>query len=76
MAQPTLKSLLGKRTETTAWLKSWVASTKTEISIEDHQQNLLFGNELNDTVPSFCITLDDEIVGSVTGTDAATADPY
>lgn len=71
MAQPTLKSILGKRTETTAWLQSWVASTKTEISIEDHQQNLLFGNALNEPVASFSITLDDEIVGSVKGTDDA-----
>lgn len=71
MAQPTLKSILGKRTETTAWLQSWVASTKTEISVLDNQQNLLFGCALNDTVLSFPITLDDEIVGNVKGADTA-----
>ena len=71
MAQPTLKSILAKRTETTAWLQSWVASTKTEISIEDHQGNLLFGIALHNSDQSFPITLNNEIVGSVKGTDAA-----
>ena len=71
MAQPTLKSILAKRTELTAWLQSWVASTKTEISIEDHQENLLFGIALHNSDQSFPITLNNEIVGSVKGTDAA-----
>ena len=71
MAQPTLKSILGKRTETTAWLQSWVASTNTAICIEDHEQNILFGNELNDITQLFPIKLDDEIVGCIKGKDAA-----
>ncbi len=47
MAQPTLKSLLGKRSETTAWLQSWTEMTKSEIVVEDSQHNVLFGTAIN-----------------------------
>ena len=46
MAQPTLKSLLGKRSETTAWLQTWADISTCEITVEDIQKNILFGTAL------------------------------
>lgn len=71
MAHPTLKSLLGKRSETTAWLQSWADMTKAEITVEDSQNNILFGTSLPNELPSYTVTLDGEISGYVKGTDNA-----
>ena len=71
MAQPTLKSLLGKRSETTAWLQQWTAITKSDIVVEDSQHNLLFGTALTNEQQTFPVTLDGEIAGYVIGTDTA-----
>ena len=67
MAQPTLKSLLGKRSETTAWLQSWVAMSNMEIVVEDDQNNILFGSALTGELQTFTVTLDNEISGFVKG---------
>lgn len=68
MSRPTLKSLLAKRSETTAWLQSWVESTKTELSVEDHQNNILFGETTSmNEQQSYPVTLHDQISGWVKG---------
>ncbi len=67
MAQPTLKSLLGKRSETTAWLQHWTVTTKSDIVVEDSQNNLLFGTSLNSGQQTFPVTLEGEIAGYIKG---------
>ena len=67
MAQPTLKSLLGKKSETTAWLQSWAAMSNTAIVVEDSQNNILFGSALTGEPQTFTVTLDNEISGFVKG---------
>ena len=72
MAQPALKSLLGKRSETMAWLQVWAETTKINLTIEDNQANILFGSAINKATQIFPITLDNEMQGCVKG-DAETA---
>ena len=72
MAQATLKSLLGKRSETTAWLHSWAAMSNTKIVVEDSQNNILFGSILIEDTSAFPVTLDNEISGYVKGAGNAT----
>ncbi len=67
MAQPTLKSLLGKRSDTTAWLQQWVASAKAEIVVEDAQHSILFSTATATPQLEFPVTLDDTIAGYVKG---------
>jgi adenylate cyclase len=68
MSSPTLKSLLGKRTETTAWLHSWVSVTDSEITVEDNDRNLLFGNaSAAHNHEGYPVILNEEIVGRVKG---------
>ena len=67
MAQPTLKSLLGKKSETTAWLVSWKEMTNADISVEDNQNSLLFGTSSANNHETFPVTLDEEISGWVKG---------
>jgi hypothetical protein len=71
MSQPTLKSLLGKRSETIAWLQSFVDFTKKEISVLDDKNNLLFGNNLANEHPSHSIILNDQVLGLVKGDEEA-----
>ncbi len=66
MLQGNLKSLLGKRSEATAWLKQWVIANN-EISIEDAQHNLLFGEILNGAPPSYPLVVDQEVAGYIKG---------
>jgi len=72
MAHATLKSLLGKRSETTAWLQQWTATTKSDIVVEDAQHTILFGIALTNEQPSYPVTLDGEISGYVKGDENAT----
>lgn len=67
MAQPTLKSILGKRSETTAWLQSWSAITNTAITIEDNQKNILFETLSSNITQAYPVILDGEIAGYVKG---------
>ena len=67
MAQPTLKSLLGKKSETTAWLQTWKEMANADISVEDNQNNILFGTASVSNQQSFSVTLDEEILGCVKG---------
>jgi len=67
MAQSTLKSLLGKRSETTAWLLSWIEMTKTAIVVEDVQHNILAGTSTEQEQQIFPVTLDNETAGYVKG---------
>jgi len=67
MAQPTLKSLLGKRTELTAWLQTWSAMIKTDFAVEDSQHTLLYGTLTAGEPGSFPVILDNEIAGYVRG---------
>ena len=71
MAQPTLKSLLGKKSETKAWLLSWTEMTKTDITVEDIQHNVLFGASLTSEQQSYPVTSDGEIAGYVKGNSTA-----
>jgi len=70
MSLPTLKSLLGKKSEVTAWLQSFLEMTKAEISVEDNQHNLLFGSAPNPS-QTFPVTLENETVGWVNGDERA-----
>ena len=68
MAQPTLKSILGKRSEITAWLKSWTENTGTSITVEDNQHNPLFCTENSpENEPAYPVLLEDETMGWVKG---------
>ena len=67
MAQPTLKSLLGKRSDTTAWLLQWVETTKAEIVVEDAQHNMLYSSTAAIDQTEFPVILDDDVVGYVKG---------
>ena len=71
MAQATLKSLLGKRSETTAWLQAWTAMSNTKIVVQDCENNILFGSTLTTNPQTFSVTLSDEIAGYVKGADTA-----
>jgi adenylate cyclase len=67
MAQPTLKSVLGKRSEITAWLHSWTVMNNVSIAIEDNLNNLLFGTAPANKLEPYPVMLDDEIAGNVFG---------
>jgi len=67
MSQTTLKSILGKRSEMTAWLQTWIEITKIEIVVEDFQNNLLFGNAVIHEHQKYPVNLNDETVGWVSG---------
>ena len=67
MSQPTLKSLLGKKSEAMAWLLSWKEMTKAEISVEDNQNKVLFGTELTGEQSAFPVMLEAEVSGWVKG---------
>lgn len=69
MAQPTLKSLLGKRSDTTTWLQQWAATTKTPFVVEDAQHNVLFGSPLTGEQNTYPVSLENEIAGYVKGMD-------
>jgi adenylate cyclase len=72
MAQPTLKSLLGKRSETTAWLQSWSTMDQTAIIVADSQNIVVFTSTHPGEFPStFPVILEDEICGYVKGTEKA-----
>jgi adenylate cyclase len=71
MAQPTLKSLLGKRGETAAWLQSWLEMTNTSIAVKDQQGNYIFGTPETIHSSSFAVELENEIAGYVEGDAAA-----
>jgi len=71
MAHPTLKSLLGKKTETTAWLQALVDTNKSLLTIEDNQDNILFGTTITTHSHTFPVTLDEEILGWVKGDEHA-----
>lgn len=70
MSSPSLKSLLAKRSETTAWLQSWIDKTQAVIAIEDHQHQLVFGNESARDHSTYPILFQDGIVGQVKGDQA------
>jgi adenylate cyclase len=67
MSLPTLKSLLGKKAETTAWLHSWKEMMNAQIVVEDNQNNLLFGVALSGEQQSHPVTLEGEVSGWVKG---------
>ena len=67
MAQPTLKSLLGKKSEITAWLQSWKETTNAEIVVEDNQDNVLFGTTITGEHATFPVPLEDQVSGWVKG---------
>lgn len=71
MSQPTLKSLLNKRSEITAWLQSWMEQSKAEICIEDHENNFLFGSSIINGQEAYPVKSDDQITGWVKGDDKA-----
>ena len=71
MAQATLKSLLGKRSEIIAWLQQWTTATKSDIIVEDAQHTVLFGIVPANEQLSYPVTLDGEISGFVKGDENA-----
>ena len=71
MAQPTLKSLLGKKSEITAWLQSWKEMINTSITVEDNQSNILFGTQSTINQQTFPVIYDEDILGCVKGDNNA-----
>jgi class 3 adenylate cyclase len=71
MSQPTLKSILSKKSETTTWLQSWVEMTKTELIVEDPQNNSLFGPAITGEYQTYPVILNDQISGWVKGNENA-----
>lgn len=69
MAQKILKSLLGKRSELTAWLQLWVEATLSEVAVEDNRNAILFGSMPVGDVTSFPVLLENETEGFVHGKD-------
>ena len=67
MAQPILKSLLGKRSETTAWLRSWTETTNAAINVTDDQNNILFETAAVSEQQTYPVQLEGEIAGYVKG---------
>jgi len=70
MSQPTLKSLLSKRSEIRTWLESWLDNTNAAIIVTDDQNNDLFGAATNGEQQAATVTLNDEIVGYVKGNNS------
>ncbi len=68
MAQSVLKSILGKKTEFTAWLHQWSEVGGTTVTIEDSRGVRLFGNERVEGSEGFEVNLDNELEGMVFGT--------
>lgn len=69
MAQSILKSLLGKRSELTAWLHLWATASRAEVAVEDNRNVILFGTMPDDDVQSFPLLLENETEGFVYGKD-------
>lgn len=69
MAQSILKSLLGKRSETIAWLQQWAESAPAQIAVEDNRNVLLFGVKPTGDVQTFPVLLEGETQGLVHGND-------
>lgn len=67
MALSVLKSLLGKRTETTAWLQFWTGQLPVNIAVEDSRGVLLFGENPGAEMPRFPVLLEGETEGYVYG---------
>ncbi len=69
MSQPTLKSLLNKRSEFTAWLRSWSEMNGSAIVVEDCDHQILFGNPDIRDLPSSPVNLFGEVQGWVRAGD-------
>lgn len=67
MAQLTLKSLLGKRSETTAWLQSWQNAAGASITVTDLEHNPVFGAAWQGEEKSYPVTHEEQILGYVKG---------
>ncbi len=69
MAQSILKSLLGKRSEVTAWLHVWLEATHAEVAVEDTRNVILFGTMPAGDTQSFPVLWENETEGFVHGKD-------
>jgi class 3 adenylate cyclase len=67
MSLPSLKSLLGKKSEASDWLLSWKETAKTELAVEDNQNRLIWGIEISGKPTGFPVMLEGEISGWVKG---------
>lgn len=67
MAQSILKSILGKRSDTTAWLQFWAESSLAEITVEDNRGMILFGEKPGVETERFPVMLEGETEGFVNG---------
>jgi adenylate cyclase len=68
MALPTLKSLLGKRSETAAWLQAYAELNGADVLVEDAMHTVLFGTALKTGDPqTVTIMVEDDIAGYVKG---------
>lgn len=73
MSQPTLKSILGKRSEITAWLQTWTGLTGSGITVEDQNNSILFGPAPGQDIQKYPVTLNEDLIGWVSGGDYASA---
>ncbi|MEP7267166.1 MAG: adenylate/guanylate cyclase domain-containing protein [Saprospiraceae bacterium] len=67
MSLPTLKSLLNKRGDTTAWLQNWVGTVKASLSIVDITDSTLFSSSNGEYLNKAPILLQNQIIGYVKG---------
>lgn len=67
MAQSILKSILGKRSETTAWLQFWAETSAADIAVEDNREMVLFGTKPAGEYQRVAILLEGETEGYVYG---------
>ena len=68
MARVSLKNILGKKSDTTFFIMSFIDKTDSSVWIEDENEKLLLGTVQPDAAFSFPVHFDDEIVGWVKGT--------
>jgi class 3 adenylate cyclase len=65
MPHISLKSILGKRSETTSLLQEWNYAIQCDLAITDAQGNLLFGTSTIGKAEEASIAIEDEIAGRV-----------
>src|SRR5688500_4853135 len=62
-----LKSLLGKRSEASAWLELWKKEQQSSFCIEDDKQQIIFGELPQHFHETFPLEVNDEIIGCIKG---------
>jgi adenylate cyclase len=72
MARISLKNILGKKNETSAFMLSFIGKMNAPVWVEDENGKLLLGTVQADAVNAFPVTFEDELVGWVKGNEKGT----